>query len=171
MLSSMRKNLRRNEEGFSLVEILVVIVILGILAAVAMGLYNDSKRLAIRAGVYQDIKHAEIEISTWLAQNKPVLGAEGGEGQIISVVKTGNNPPVDLTGAQYLPVADKLNIPVSDSRTSLRITVDNIQNIPSAGPYDINILVQNGPVGGTIIYHPTQGGRTTGVGLLYEGWK
>lgn len=168
---SIRKNLRRREEGFSLVELLVVILILGVLAAIAIGLYNDSKRLAIRAGVYQDVKHTEIEVATWLAQNKPILGDNSNGGQRISVSKLGNGPAVDNTAGDYLPVASQLNIPISDPRTSITISIDGGLSIPSAGPYDVTFIVRNSNVGGLLSYHTGQAGRVSGQGLLLEGWK
>ena len=52
------------EEGFSLVELLVVIVIIGILAAIAIPLYNNQRTNAYRAVAETDVRNIGMEISS-----------------------------------------------------------------------------------------------------------
>lgn len=53
---------RRREAGFSLVELLVVVVIIGILAAIAIPIFNNQKSKAQRSTAVSDVRGASSEL-------------------------------------------------------------------------------------------------------------
>lgn len=61
----LNKSIKGHEEGFTIVEILVVILILGILSAIAIPIYLNQRASAIDAGLKSDIKNMAMEIDTW----------------------------------------------------------------------------------------------------------
>jgi len=64
----MARKENRKEEGFSLVELLVVIVIIGILAAIAIPLYNNQRSRAYQATAEYDGRNLSLEISSMLSR-------------------------------------------------------------------------------------------------------
>lgn len=69
-MKSVREALNRRqngEAGFTLVEMLVVIVIVGILAAVAIPIYMNQRRKGWISAVESDVKAAAVNINTIVA--------------------------------------------------------------------------------------------------------
>lgn len=59
----------REESGFTLIEILVVILIIGILAAIAIPVFLNQRQVAIDAGVKSDVKNTAMAIQTYLSSH------------------------------------------------------------------------------------------------------
>jgi type IV pilus assembly protein PilA len=60
----------RRDHGFTLLELLVVMVMLGLLMGVAAPLYLGAKRHAYRTAVQADLRSARVQIETWV-QDQP----------------------------------------------------------------------------------------------------
>ena len=63
-----KKKFLRNEQGFTLIEIIAVLVILGILAAVAVPKYFDLQTKAREKAIYTALSEVKVRINQHFAQ-------------------------------------------------------------------------------------------------------
>ena len=60
---------KTNEDGFTLLELMIVIVIISILAAIAIPIFANQQKNAISAGVKSDVKNTTTQIAAALVKN------------------------------------------------------------------------------------------------------
>lgn len=60
------RNSEKNESGFTLVELLVVILIIGILSSIAVPMFLNQRKQALNAQLKSDMKN----VATWMENNK-----------------------------------------------------------------------------------------------------
>lgn len=82
-MKSVRNALNRRakgEKGFTLVELLVVVIIIGILSAVAVPIYLNQRKAAWNSTIQSDVKNASLVVETAMTANNGKFDANwGGE--------------------------------------------------------------------------------------------
>jgi len=91
MMARIRKQLEEREEGFTLVELLVVIIIIGILAAIAIPLYLNQQAKARDSALASDLKNAQIAVATYLVDDPEATSVA------VTDLDIETSPGVDIT--------------------------------------------------------------------------
>jgi type II secretion system protein G len=69
MINKLMKGFKKNNKGFTLVELMVVVVIIGVLVAIAVPVYNASQDKAKEKVDAANIRIIEGAIATYIADN------------------------------------------------------------------------------------------------------
>jgi prepilin-type N-terminal cleavage/methylation domain-containing protein len=115
MLKKLKELRTSNEEGFTLIELMIVVVIIGILAAIAIPIFANQQKSAIQAGVKSDVKSLQIQVVTYLTKNP--------QADDLGYLRIGEAAP-----SGPLAVKNAINFTPSDKSTTVRVR-NNADNL------------------------------------------
>jgi type IV pilus assembly protein PilA len=105
-----KKNFNQaKEEGFTLVELLVVIVIIGVIAAIALPIFSEQQKKSLKAGMKSDVRTLNAAVQTYLVKNPNATG--------MSFARDGSKTPSGTLATTPLFTA----VSASDSNGKLRL--------------------------------------------------
>jgi prepilin-type N-terminal cleavage/methylation domain-containing protein len=92
---------RRNREGFSLLEIMIVVALIGMLATLAMPAFLKVRKQSQGKRIVNDARVIDAAIDAWAMENNKADGDDVDTAGIGSYAKTGTLNLTDVLGNPY----------------------------------------------------------------------
>lgn len=129
MLARIRKSLDEKDQGFTLVELLVVVIIIGILAAIAIPAFLRQRENAWGAQVVADMKNAITAAESYAVENNGSY-----DGLPAAVITDG--VPDTTWGDAGVTGTEGVTITSTESDTSFTLTGTHAQRGADTWTYD-----------------------------------
>jgi type IV pilus assembly protein PilA len=126
MILKLRQRMAQEESGFTLVELLVVMLILGILAAIAIPAFLNQREKANDADAKASVNTAQQAMETYQTDNAgSYVGANVAALQTIEPTLQNATLAVTGTGGAGAPTANSYRVTVTADSTARTFSVDN----------------------------------------------
>jgi type IV pilus assembly protein PilA len=118
-----------NEKGFTLIELMVVIIIIGILAAIAIPAFLNQRQAAWDATTKSDLANFEIAAASFSVANNGVYATPAGVGMTLPMLQA---TPYSFTPSSDVPIGNWV-LTLANANQTYTISAYNKNFSPSTG--------------------------------------